>query len=72
MSTPALHGESLGVLIIEDDAVLRVTMQDYLEEVGFEVQEAENGYSGLAAFAELPAEYRSISITSCPRVALSI
>ena len=37
-------------LVIDDDAVLRITIADYLEEAGFVVFEAEDGPAGLAAF----------------------
>ena len=53
MSQSISFGSTPIALIIDDDAVFRVTVGDYLEEAGFDVQEAEDGHSGLAAFEKL-------------------
>jgi diguanylate cyclase (GGDEF)-like protein len=37
-------------LVVDDDLVIRIALVDYLEEAGFEVEEAENGAQCLAAF----------------------
>ncbi|MCC6708909.1 MAG: EAL domain-containing protein [Gammaproteobacteria bacterium] len=37
-------------LVVDDDLVVRIALVDYLEEAGFEVEEAENGAQCLAAF----------------------
>lgn len=40
------------VLMIDDDAVIRITTQEYLEAAGFEFHGEEEGLSGLVAFEE--------------------
>ena len=45
----------LNALVIDDDAVLRIAIEDCLDEAGFVVVEAEGGVAGLSAFrARLP------------------
>jgi YesN/AraC family two-component response regulator len=44
------------ILIIDDDALVRQVLKDWLEPRGHEVIEAENGNVGLALFRENPAE----------------
>src|SRR5262245_22126888 len=39
------------VLIIDDDPGIRTSLRRMLEEVGFEVDEAENGAAGLSVYA---------------------
>ncbi len=53
MITASTTNATPTALIIDDDAVIRVTVEDYLEEAGFDVREAQDGASGLAAFEEL-------------------
>lgn len=53
MSTPITADRTPIALIIDDDVVIRVAVQDYLEEAGFDVREAQDGRSGLAAFEAL-------------------
>jgi diguanylate cyclase (GGDEF)-like protein len=43
-------------LIIDDDAVMRIALEDCLDEAGFRVAAAECGRDGLTAFQEEPAE----------------
>ena len=40
----------LGVLVIDDDADLRATLRDMLEELGCRVMEAKDGVDGVARF----------------------
>ncbi len=44
MSSP--EHDSARVLVVDDDAVTRVTVRDYLEEAGFSVSEAADGEAG--------------------------
>lgn len=44
------------ILIIDDEALVRQVIRDWLEPRGHEVIEAENGNVGLALFRENPAE----------------
>ncbi len=55
MSSPVTSATPIA-LIIDDDAVFRVTTLDYLEEAGFDAREAEDGLSGLTAFDKLDAD----------------
>jgi len=41
----------LRALVVDDDAVMRITLEDCLDGAGFEVIEAPDGEAGLAAFA---------------------
>jgi CheY-like chemotaxis protein len=38
-----------GVLVIEDDAIMREALADWLEAAGYGVRKAADGYAGLAA-----------------------
>jgi len=38
------------ILVIDDDAIVRRTLQEILESEGFQVTSAENGRQGIAAF----------------------
>lgn len=44
--------QNVKVLIIEDEARIREMIKDYLENEGFQVEEAENGTVGLEKFSE--------------------
>jgi CheY-like chemotaxis protein len=44
------------VLVIDDEAALRLTMRKMLEAAGHEVVEAENGRVGLEVFRRLPTD----------------
>jgi len=46
----AMYGAT--ILMIDDDAVIRIITQEHLEGAGFEFHEAADGLSGLAAFEE--------------------
>ena len=48
---------ALSVLIVDDDAVTRVDVQDYLAEAGFEVHEAASGAAGLERFERLRPDF---------------
>ncbi|MDH3379860.1 MAG: response regulator [Gammaproteobacteria bacterium] len=52
MSTVTTSITRAKVLMIDDDAVIRITTQEYLESAGFEFLGEEEGLSGLAAFEE--------------------
>ena len=52
MSTPMTSITRAKVLMIDDDAVIRIATQQHLEGAGFEIHEAEDGLSGLVAFEE--------------------
>ena len=41
------------ILVIDDDAVIRIATEEYLDEAGFTVHEAVNGRLGLAAFPQV-------------------
>ena len=45
--------ESRSILIIDDDDALRRSIVGYLEDTGFEVHQARNGYEGIRKFEEL-------------------
>jgi CheY-like chemotaxis protein len=47
------------VLVVEDDALLRTTMVDHLEDAGFSVFEASTGDEGISELARVP-ELRAI------------
>jgi two-component system, OmpR family, KDP operon response regulator KdpE len=42
-----LRGGQPGVLVVEDDTCVRAALAELLDEAGFEVRSASNGYSGL-------------------------
>jgi len=44
--------ESRSILVIDDDDALRRSIVDYLEDTGFQVHQACNGYDGVRTFAE--------------------
>lgn len=46
--------QKVKVLIIEDESRIREMLREYLENVDFQVAEAENGISGLEKFKEEP------------------
>lgn len=46
------HSDSMRILVIDDEALLRKTVGDYLEDIGYEVIEAENGKQGLKVFEQ--------------------
>ena len=48
-----MTGPSLTALVVDDDASVRYTLRAYLEEAGFQVDEAEDGVVGLARIEEL-------------------
>ncbi len=56
MSGATREPARLRALIVDDDAVMRVTLDACLDEAGFEVNEAADGEAGLAAFAEHGAD----------------
>src|SRR5689334_14976332 len=49
-----VNGTRQRVLVIEDDADIRASLVEYLEDEGFEVAAAENGAVGLARLAAGP------------------
>lgn len=51
------------ILIIDDDVVVRITVQDYLEEAGFHVLEAADGKSGLEIVANEPVDLVLLDIS---------
>ncbi len=52
----AVGGPNRRLLVIDDDAMVRATLRDILEEAGFEVIEAADGERGLAAFDRTPVD----------------
>ena len=51
------------VLVIDDDATLRITVEADLEDAGFMVRQAPDGASGLAAFEENPPDLVLLDVT---------
>lgn len=56
------EAHSPAILIVEDDALLRLTLSDHLQDQGFKVLEASNGDEALAIMAA-PAFYVDIVVT---------
>ena len=50
------------ILIIEDDETLRVTVQNFLAKLGFEVRSAETGEAGLALAAQRGADLALVDL----------
>ncbi|MDH5337884.1 MAG: response regulator [Nitrospira sp.] len=44
------------ILIVDDDAPVRVLLRDILEEDGHHIREAENGHIGLTLYRDSPAD----------------
>lgn len=44
------------ILLLEDDLALRAVVKDLLEDAGYEVEEADNGLTGLKMFRESPSD----------------
>ena len=38
------------ILVVDDDTILRKVLRNYLEQQGYQVQDAASGVEGLAAF----------------------
>ena len=51
------------ILIIEDDETLRVTVQNFLAKLGFEVRSAETGEAGLALAAQRGADLALVDLS---------
>ena len=45
-----MHNPSAKLLIIDDDEAVRISLAAYLEDSGFEVEQASNGFAGLELF----------------------
>jgi len=48
------------ILIIDDEPSLRRSLRAYLEDMDFDVQEADNGQTGLSALAEAPEAINAV------------
>src|SRR5690606_40658886 len=46
----SMHNPSAKLLIIVDDEAVRISLAAYLEDSGFEVEQASNGFAGLELF----------------------
>jgi two-component system response regulator (stage 0 sporulation protein F) len=44
------------ILIIDDEASIRTALRRILNEDGYQIREAANGYSGLALYRQAPAD----------------
>lgn len=57
------ENNAASVLVIDDDATLRITVEADLEDAGFIVRLAPDGASGLAAFQENPPDLVLLDVT---------
>jgi DNA-binding response OmpR family regulator len=61
MNTPRSQG-SAGILIVEDELLVRMFAADALEEAGFEVTQAGDGAEALAALAAAQTGFAAVII----------
>jgi CheY-like chemotaxis protein len=57
------------ILVVDDEALLRMLATEHFEEAGFEVIEAENGAAALAALRARPdiqAVFTDVHMPGCP------
>lgn len=68
--TPTFDWQSSGtILVIDDEAEVRMLLQDVLEELGFDVLLAQNGLEGLTMFEQNQQDLRLVFVDySMPRL----
>ena len=68
--TPTFDWQSSGtILVIDDEAEVRMLLQDVLEELGFDVLLAQNGMEGLTMFEQNQQDLRLVFVDySMPRL----
>lgn len=54
--------EGIKLLIIDDDAAIRLSFSDYFEDQGFEVQQAESGEQALELFPDFKPDVAIVDI----------
>ncbi len=55
------------ILLIDDDTLVRCMLREFLEFVGFEVQDAADGATGLDLFHRRPADLILMDLWTLPR-----